>query len=234
MGYGIEWEYTTAAPIRRGSDSGVLTVTHLAPQPRRRLLVATHNKGKVAEFADLLGEMGVAWLTLDEAGVTDDVAETEDTFRGNATLKATAYARQTGLLTLADDSGLEVDALGGQPGVYSARYGGPGTTAVDRYRLLLRNLAGVPAAQRTARFHCVIALAAPDGALLGTADGVCEGQIADGPLGEGGFGYDPVFLLPERGLTMAQLPAAEKNRISHRARAATAIAPLLRRVLAGG
>ena len=108
-------------------------MTHLT----RRLLVATHNKGKAREYAEILGDLGIAWLTLDEAGVSDDVAETEDTFRGNAVLKATAYAQQTGLLTLADDSGLEVDALGGRPGVLSARYGGPGTTAVDRYQLLL-------------------------------------------------------------------------------------------------
>lgn len=205
-------------------------MTHLT----RRLLVASHNKGKVREYAEILGDLGLAWLTLDEAGVTDDVAETEDTFRGNAVLKATAYARQTGLLTLADDSGLEVDALGGRPGVLSARYGGPGTTAVDRYRLLLAELAGVPPSRRAARFRCVTVLAGPDGALLGTADGVCEGVIALEPSGDGGFGYDPVFLLPQYGLTMAQLDAAEKNRISHRGRAAAAITPLLRRVLAGG
>ena len=204
-------------------------MTHLT----RRLLVATHNKGKAREYAEILGDLGIAWLTLDEAGVSDDVAETEDTFRGNAVLKATAYAQQTGLLTLADDSGLEVDALGGRPGVLSARYGGPGTTAVDRYQLLLAELAGVPTERRTARFHCVAALAAPDGALLGTADGVCEGGIALEPSGDGGFGYDPVFYLPQYGLTMAQLDAAEKNRISHRGRAAAAIAPQLHRALAG-
>jgi len=195
----------------------------------RRLLVATHNKGKVAEYADILGDLAIEWLTLDEAGVGEDVAETGATFRDNAILKAVAYARQTGLLTLADDSGLEVDALGGEPGVYTARYGGPGLSAVDRYRLLLRNLRDVPPERRTARFHCVVALAGPDGELLGTADGVCEGVIAAAPAGEGGFGYDPVFYLPERGLTMAQLDAAEKHRISHRGRAAAAIAPLLRR-----
>lgn len=205
-------------------------MTHLT----RRLLVASHNKGKVREYAQILGDLGIDWLTLDEVGVTEDVAETEDTFRGNAVLKATAYARQTGLLTLADDSGLEVDALGGRPGVLSARYGGPGTTAVDRYRLLLAELRAVPAERRTARFHCVTALAAPDGGLIGTADGVCEGVIALEPSGDGGFGYDPVFFLPPYGLTMAQLDATEKNRISHRGRAAAAIAPQLRRALAGG
>jgi XTP/dITP diphosphohydrolase len=205
-------------------------VTHLT----RRLLVATHNKGKVREYADILGDMGIEWLTLDEAGVANDVAETEDTFRGNAVLKATAYAQQTGLLTLADDSGLEVDALDGRPGVLSARYGGPGLSAVDRYQRLLGELRDVAAERRTARFHCVTALAAPDGALLATADGVCEGVIALGPSGDGGFGYDPVFYLPQYGQTMAQLDAVEKNRISHRGRAAAAIAPELRRALAGG
>ena len=205
-------------------------MTHLT----RRLLVATHNKGKVREYADILGDMGIEWLTLDEAGVANDVAETEDTFRGNAVLKATAYAQQTGLLTLADDSGLEVDALDGRPGVLSARYGGPGLSAVDRYQRLLGELRDVAAERRTARFHCVTALAAPDGALLATADGVCEGVIALGPSGDGGFGYDPVFYLPQYGQTMAQLDAVEKNRISHRGRAAAAIAPELRRALAGG
>ncbi len=204
-------------------------MTHLT----RRLLVATHNEGKVREYADILGDLGIEWLTLDAAGVANDVAETEDTFRGNAVLKATAYAQQTGLLTLADDSGLEVDALDGRPGVLSARYGGPGLSAVDRYQRLLGELRDVPAERRTARFHCVTALAAPDGALLATADGVCEGVIALGPSGDGGFGYDPVFFLPQYGQTMAQLDAGEKNRISHRGRAAAAIAPDLRRALAG-
>jgi XTP/dITP diphosphohydrolase len=193
-------------------------------------LVATHNKGKVAEFADILSGQ-FEWLTLDEAGVTDDVPETGATFRENAILKAVAYARQTGLMTLADDSGLEVDALGGRPGVLSARYGGPGLSAADRYRRLLSELAGVPDERRTARFHCVVALAGPDGMLLGTADGVCEGVIALEPAGDGGFGYDPVFFIPELGLTMAQAPPEVKHAISHRGRAVRAIGPLLESIL---
>ena len=196
----------------------------------QKLLVATHNKGKVAEFADMLADLDLAWLSLDDAGVTEDVPETGETFQANAQLKALAYARQTGLLTLADDSGLEVDALDRQPGVYTARYGGPGLTHADRYQLLLRNLQGVPAAERTARFRCVIVLANPDG-VIGLAPGVCEGQIAFAPAGNGGFGYDPVFFLPDRGLTMAQLPAGVKHQISHRGRAMKAIEPLLRQVL---
>lgn len=197
----------------------------------QRLLIATHNKGKVVEYADILQDDRIDWLTLDEAGVTHDIEETGETFFENAVLKASAYAQHTGLLTLADDSGLEVDALGGMPGVKTARYGGPGLSAAERYQLLLQALSGVPEGERTARFRCVIALAGPDGNILGTAEGVCEGEIALEPRGEAGFGYDPVFFLPERGLTMAQLPATEKQRISHRARASYSIGPLLRRTL---
>ena len=198
---------------------------------QRRLLVATHNKGKVGEYSEILGDSGIAWLTLDDVGITHDVEETGATFRENAILKAQAYAVQSGLLTLADDSGLEVDALDGRPGVLTARFGGPGLLAADRYRLLLAHLDGVPAPQRTARFRCVIALAVPDGSILGTAEGVCEGAIAQEPRGEGGFGYDPVFYLAELGQTMAQLSAAEKHRRSHRGQATRAIEPLLRLTL---
>lgn len=203
----------------------------MAKLNRQLLLVATHNRGKVAEYADILGDGGIEWRTLEEAGVKNEVAETGETFSENAVLKAVAYARQTGLLTLADDSGLEVDALGGKPGVLTARYGGPGLAAADRYRLLLSNLAGISYPERTARFRCVVALAASDGVLLGTAEGICEGIIGFQPVGEGGFGYDPVFYLPEMGLTMAQLPMAEKHYISHRGRAARAIGPLLMKAL---
>lgn len=197
------------------------------------LLVATHNPGKVHEYADMLPGMDITWLSLNEVGITTDVDETGHTFRDNAILKATAYARESGLLTLADDSGLEVDALGGRPGVLTARYGGPSLTHQQRYQRLLAELADVVPEQRTARFRCVIALAAPDGTLLETAAGVCEGAIALRPAGAGGFGYDPVFLLPERGLTMAQLSAEEKHRISHRGEALRAIAPAVRTALAG-
>ena len=194
---------------------------------KRRLLVATRNAGKVVEYADLLAALDVDWLSLDDAGVSIDVEETGASFRANAALKAQAYATMTGLLTLADDSGLEVDALDGAPGIYTARYGGPGLTPVQRYEYLLHNLADVPWAHRSARFRCVIALAAEDKGLLATADGVCEGMITRKPSGDGGFGYDPVFYLPERGLTMAQLPSSEKHVISHRGRALRAIEPVL-------
>ncbi len=199
----------------------------------KSLLIATHNTGKVQEYAEMLPELNITWLTLDSAGITEDVPETGESFRDNAILKAGAYALQSGLLTLADDSGLEVDALDGRPGVLTARYGGPGLSSEERYRLLLAEMAAIPPDRRTARFRCVIALAAPDGSILGTADGTCEGAIAIEPSGTGGFGYDPVFLLPERGMTMAQLSADEKHRISHRGQALRAITPLLRQTLSG-
>jgi XTP/dITP diphosphohydrolase len=198
-----------------------------------RLLVATHNKGKIAEYAGILGDLQIEWLTLDEAGVTREVDETGQTFLENAILKAVTYARQTGLYTLADDSGLEVDYLAGQPGVKTARYGGTGLTAAERYEVLLKNLAGVPWEDRTARFRCVVALADRRGEVIHTTEGVCEGIIALNPVGEGGFGYDPVFFLPERGLTMAQLTLEEKHQISHRGRAAYNIAPAIRIAMKG-
>lgn len=197
-----------------------------------KLLVATHNQGKVVEFAEMLADLAIEWLSLDEVGVEKDVDETGSTFHENAVLKAQAYARMTGLLTLADDSGLQVDALNGDPGIYTARYGGAGLDHEGRYQLLLQNMQDVPWPQRTARFRSVIALAAPDGTLLGTEDGVCEGMIALEPAGDGGFGYDPVFFLPDREKTMAQVGSAVKHTISHRGRAMQAIEPLLRRVLA--
>lgn len=195
-----------------------------------KLLVATHNKGKIGELADMMRDLAIEWLTLDDAGVTFEVEETGRTFYENAVLKATAYAAATGLLTLADDSGLEVDALGGQPGVYTARYGGPGLTSVERYTLLLQNMAGVPWPERAARFKCAVVLANGQG-LVGEAEGVCEGLIGWVPAGTGGFGYDPIFYLPNHQQTMAQLPAATKHQISHRGRAIAAIAPLLKQQL---
>ncbi len=194
----------------------------------KKLLVATHNKGKLANFADMLADMEIEFLSLDDAGVTMDVAETGMTFRENALLKAVSYAQETGLPTLADDSGLEVDALDGAPGVYTARYGGAGLTHEERYLYLLDNLTAVSPPNRTARFRCVIVLVAPDGTLLGEAEGVCEGLIAQAPAGNGGFGYDPVFYLPDRQQTMAQVSSKTKHQISHRGRAIRKIEPLLR------
>ena len=185
----------------------------------QKLLVATHNRGKILEYRALLSNLPLAVTWLDEQGIAEDVEETGATFVENASLKAAAYAQLTGLWTWADDSGLEVDALDGRPGVYSARYGGPGLNDADRYRRLLAELAPVAPEQRTARFHCVVALAIPGGPIY-TAEAAIEGLIVDEPRGAHGFGYDPVFFIPDQQRTMAELEPAIKNRISHRGRAA--------------
>jgi len=192
-----------------------------------KLLIATHNAGKKAEYTELLQGLDLELITLAELEVGLVIAEDGATFAQNALLKARSYAAATGLLTLADDSGLEVDALGGAPGVHTARYGGEGLSDEERYWLLLQNLKGVPDERRGARFRCVIALAWPNGHTE-LAEGNCEGRIAHEPRGEGGFGYDPIFDLPEFGCTMAELPAEVKNRISHRARAAMVAREILR------
>jgi len=199
----------------------------------RKLLIATNNSGKLQEYADLLNDLPVTLTTPAQEGLSLEVDETGETFAENAILKARAYAEASGLLTLADDSGLEVDALDGVPGIRSARYAGEGASDEDRYRLLLRNLAGVPEKERTARFRCVVAVATPEGDVH-TADGRCEGLIGFEPRGTHGFGYDPVFYLPDRSQTMAELSAEVKNRISHRARALQAALPTLRQLLAEG
>jgi XTP/dITP diphosphohydrolase len=198
-----------------------------------RLLIATHNRGKLAEYAELLRELPVELVSLADMGVAFDVEETGATFAENALLKARAFAEATGLISVADDSGLEVDALDGAPGVYSARYAGPDATDEGRYRKLLGELAEMGKPKRTARFRCVIAVAWPDGRRALT-EGAIEGVIACAPRGEQGFGYDPVFYLPERRCTMAELPPEVKNQISHRAIAARALAELLARCLETG
>lgn len=198
-----------------------------------RLLVATRNPGKLEEYAQLLRHTPYQLVSLDEVGIGDAVEETGDTLAANAWLKAEQYAARSGLLTLADDSGLEVDALGRAPGVHSARYGGAACISdADRVALLLRNLRGVPMARRTARFRCVIAMA--DGAAAAgppqrwaAVEGAVAGMIQWAPAGDGGFGYDPVFLLPSYGRTAAQLSLTEKNRISHRGDAAARAVKLL-------
>lgn len=184
-----------------------------------KLLVATNNPGKIREYQALFAELDLESVGLAEVGITTDVDETGQTFEENARLKATVYGQASGVLTLADDSGLEVEALGGAPGVYSARYAGKGATDADRYRKLLAALVGVPWEKRAARFRCVIALVWPDGRLE-TFDGQCNGVISFEPKGTNGFGFDPVFYMPEHGCTMAELPDQVKNRVSHRARAA--------------
>ena len=177
-----------------------------------KYVIATHNKGKLVEFQRLLEPMGIEAVTMD----IEEPEETGTTFRENAFIKAEAACRETGLPAVADDSGLCVDALNGAPGVYSARYGGEGLDDAGRYRMLLANMPkGQP---RTAKFVSVITCCFPNGNVL-TARGECPGTIAFAPMGEGGFGYDPVFFLPKLKKTFAQLTAEEKNAISHRGRA---------------
>lgn len=198
-----------------------------------KLLVGTNNPGKVREYEELLSDLpGTLEITFPaQEGLALDVEESGDTFEENARIKALAYAQASGLPSLADDSGLEVDALDGAPGVHSARYAGPASNDVDRYRKLLDALSAVPAGQRAARFRCVVALALPDGTLH-TAGGTCEGEIGFAPRGEHGFGYDPVFIVAGyNGRTLAELPPDVKNEISHRARALAAIQPVLRKLL---
>ncbi len=190
------------------------------------LLIATGNPGKVREYAELLSGLPVTCISPADLNIELEVEETGAPFRANATLKALAFAPASGRVTLADDSGLEVDALDGRPGVHSARYGGPGMNDADRWQLLLQELEGLPWEKRSARFCCVIALATPAGKVE-TTDGGCEGTIALGAAGDHGFGYDPVFYLADREQTMAQLPEAEKNQISHRGRAAQAARPII-------
>jgi XTP/dITP diphosphohydrolase len=198
----------------------------------KRLLVATHNLGKIKEYADMLSDLDIEWQSLDDIGLEQEVEETGSTFMENALLKASAYARDAGCLTLADDSGLVVDALDGAPGVTTARYGGPELNSRERYEYLLNNLKGVPFEERTARFVCIIALVAVDGEILATAEGTAEGFIALQAAGDGGFGYDPVFYVPQMGNTMAELPPQTKHRLSHRGNALRAIEPQLRTILA--
>lgn len=196
-----------------------------------RLLIATHNRGKLIEYQELFAGLALDLVTLDDVGIREDVEENGHTFAENARLKALAYAKQGGLLTLADDSGLEVDALNAEPGVYSKRYAGESATDAERNQFLLDKLRRVPREQRTARFRCAIAIARPDGEVWET-NGTCEGEILFAPRGTHGFGYDPVFLFPALGRTMAELSTEEKNRVSHRARAAEGAKAILERMIA--
>ena len=196
-----------------------------------RLLLGTTSQGKIAELREIFAGLPTELLVPSDVGLALDPEETGETLAENARLKAEAFAAASGLPALADDSGLEVDALNGEPGVRSKRYAGPNATDADRIALLLRKLSGVPDERRTARFRCVMTLATPDG-IVGTVDGTCEGRIAHAPRGTNGFGYDPIFLLPDRGKTMAELAAREKHAISHRGRAGAAARALIERWLA--
>ncbi|MBM4018065.1 MAG: RdgB/HAM1 family non-canonical purine NTP pyrophosphatase [Planctomycetes bacterium] len=203
----------------------------------RTIVIATRNRRKFQEMAAILRGVRADLKSPDDFGPLPPVEETGETFEENARAKAAAYARITGQWALADDSGLEVDALGGRPGVRSSRWGGREGDDDLNNRTLLRALAGHPRDAWTARYRCVAALAAPEASAPGGArviavtEGSCDGLITDQPAGSNGFGYDPHFLVPGRGCTMAQLPPEVKNRISHRARALAAMRKELEKIL---
>jgi XTP/dITP diphosphohydrolase len=201
-------------------------ITQQVDCPMNKLLIATNNQGKIEELQDLLQDMGIELVTPAQIGLELNVIEDGLSYSENASKKAIAFAQASGLISLADDSGLEVDALGSAPGLYSARYS-PKTGASDKDRraYLLQNLQDKPRPW-TARFHATIAIATPDSQLQIT-EGFCEGEIIPEERGTGGFGYDPIFLLPEPGKTMAELTMDEKNRLSHRARAVIKAKPIL-------
>ena len=185
----------------------------------REVILATNNRHKIVELQQLLADIGVRVRPPIELGVKLEVAEDGLTYAENAVAKALAFARASGLIALADDSGLEVAGLGGEPGVFSARYAGEVATDGDRISLVLERLRARKGADRSARFVCAIAIATPAGD-VSTVLGECRGVVTEAPRGENGFGYDPIFYLPERGQTMAELPPFVKNGISHRANAA--------------
>ena len=186
---------------------------------RQKLLLATNNPGKVKEYRSLLQDIPFDLVTPEELGIVMDVEENGATYEENARIKACALAKESGLPTMADDSGLEVDALNGEPGVMSARYAGESASDAERVNYLLSKMKDVPKEKRTARFRCVIAIAQPGGQVE-FCEGECKGIIALEPCGKNGFGYDPIFCFPKYGKTMAELPIEIKNHISHRGRAA--------------
>ena len=187
-----------------------------------KIVFATSNAGKMREIRELLKDLGAEILSMKEAGVQIDIVEDGDTFEANALIKARTVWEQTGGIVLADDSGLEVDALNKEPGVYSARYMGENTSYEIKNWNLIHRLNGVPDEKRTARFVCVIAAVLPNGRTLSVRD-TMEGRIAYEPAGEGGFGYDPILFLPEFGKTSAEITMEEKNAVSHRGKALRAM-----------
>jgi len=197
-----------------------------------RLLLATGNRHKFNELKSLLRGIPYELVFPADIGINLQVDESGSSFEENAGLKAQAFAESSGLLSLADDSGLEVDALGGEPGIYSARYAGENATDTERVDYLLSRLKDIPEGSRQARFRCVIAIASPEGELH-LFSGECNGEITLSPRGKYGFGYDPVFYLPQLGKTMAELPPEVKNGISHRGRAVAKARSFLLK-LAGG
>ena len=197
---------------------------------RSKLLLGTNNQAKVREYRSLLTDLDYELVTMAEQGISVAVEEVGESLEENARLKAKTIAEKSRLLTLADDSGLEVDALGGEPGRLSARYAGENSTDKELIEYLLQRLDGVPREKRTARFRCVIALATPRGEME-LCSGDCPGLITFEPRGEHGFGYDPIFYLTELDKTMAELTLEQKNKISHRGQAARKAAEVLRNMV---
>jgi XTP/dITP diphosphohydrolase len=196
-----------------------------------RLLLATNNAGKLAEYDVLLEGCGWEVVTPRDLGIDIEVEETGETYEANATIKARRGSEASGLVTLADDSGIEIEAMGGDPGVHSARFLGENASYTERFADIQRRLAGVPRERRRARFRCVIAVADPRTGAVRTAEGEVFGLIAEAPAGEGGFGYDPIFWVPQHSATMAELPDHQKNIISHRARAVAGARQILKELL---
>lgn len=197
-----------------------------------KMVIASRNMGKIQEYRKLLQDLPLTIVSLADFSGLSDIPETGTTFRENALIKARAAAAATGQMALADDSGLEVDYLQGAPGVFSARYAGPGKDDQANNKKLLEALRGVPSEQRGARFRCVIALVTPQGKEF-LSEGVCQGEIAFRPRGTKGFGYDPLFLIPSLGKTFAELDPDVKNQISHRAQAMREMREILSQVTRG-
>ena len=211
---------------------GDSALTNRVGLPKITLVIATRNPGKFTEIVALLQDLDVLLVPLDRVGPTAVPPEGGESFQENARRKAEAVALASGHYALGDDSGLEVDALGGEPGVLSARFGGPDLTDAERNVLLLTRLRGTATAQRTARFRCVIAIADPGGSVY-LAEGTCEGQIAMAPRGTHGFGYDPIFEIPSLRQTLAEVGPEIKNRLSHRAQALARARKILEEILVG-
>ncbi len=193
----------------------------------KEIMIATKNSGKVKEFRDLFANRGIEVKSLLDYPTIEDVEETGETFAENAQLKADTIAKKLHIPVIADDSGLAIDYLDGRPGVFSARYAGEHKNDIDNLTKVLDELKEIPNEKRTARFHCALALAIP-GEDTEIVEGTCEGVITEKPVGENGFGYDPIFFVPAKGKTMAELSNDEKNQISHRGNALRMLDELLR------
>ncbi len=195
-----------------------------------KIIIATSNEGKMKEFRAILAHKDVEIMSMKEAGIDIEIDENGTTFEENAAIKAKTVCDYSGCLCLSDDSGLVIDCLNGEPGIYSARYLGHDTPYEEKNRIITERLKDVPEEKRSARFVCAVAAAFPDGRVMTVKD-TMEGRIADAPSGKGGFGYDPIFFFPPKGITSAEMTAEEKNSVSHRGKALRKMAALLEKEL---